>query len=289
VDDLPENYKEIYSSYREKKNQRFAKYLNTLGMRETATALLNDPGVLHEADFNPTKTWIEYMNRVVGVVIGMMIIVVAALAWRFRRTHRRVTIMALAALFVVILTGWIGSFVVSSNLTPWTITVHMFLALFLVALLVYLVHASTEASWTGAPTGYFWLIAATVLLLIQVVLGTQVREAIDEVAAVLPRSEWIENLGGNSFFVHRSFSWVVLLVHVGLIFRLPKTREAKAFSLALILLILCTILSGTAMAYAGVSPFLQPLHLLLATVSFGVQFYLILKIRAIRKYSRVTT
>src|SRR5688572_4707560 len=127
ADDLPENYKEIYSSHREKKNQRFAKYLYSLGMHETATALLNDPGVLHESDFNPTKTWIEYLNRVVGVLIGMMIIAVAVFSLRFRKIRPRITVVAFAALFVVILTGWIGSFVVSSNLTPWTITVHMFL------------------------------------------------------------------------------------------------------------------------------------------------------------------
>lgn len=288
VADLPADYKEIYSAHREKKNERFAKYLNALGMEKTATALLNDPGVLHEGDFNATKTWIEYINRIVGVIIGMMIMAVAVLAWRMRKTHRHITVLALISLFIVILTGWIGSFVVSSNLTPWTITVHMFLALFLVALLVYLVYASEDHQWTGEATGYFWLIAATVLLVIQIVLGTQVREAIDAVAPILPRTEWIENLGGNAFFIHRSFSWIVLLVHVGLILRLPKTRDTKAFSLALIVLILGTILSGTAMAYAGVPPVLQPLHLLLATITFGVQFYLILKLNAIRKYSSTT-
>jgi heme a synthase len=287
AEDLPENYKEIYSSYRDKKNQRFAKYLRALGMDETATALLNDPGVREEADFNPTKTWIEYTNRIVGVVIGMMIVAVAAIALQFRKTRRDIAWTALAALFVVIFTGWIGSFVVSSNLTPWTITVHMFLALLLVALLVYLLFASNDSPWQGEATGYYWLIAATIMLLIQVVFGTQVREAIDVVAVSFPRAEWIENLGGNAFFIHRSFSWVVLLAHVGLIFRLPKTQGAKAFSLALIVLILGTILSGTAMAYAGVPPFLQPLHLLFATVTFAVQFYLILRLRSTRKYFSV--
>src|SRR5688572_22855558 len=70
VSELPVDYKDTYAAYRDKKNKRFAKYLAGFGMKETAEKLLNDPGVLKEADFNPTKTWIEYVNRVIGVIIG---------------------------------------------------------------------------------------------------------------------------------------------------------------------------------------------------------------------------
>src|SRR5688572_13854330 len=71
VSELPENYKQIYADYRNKKNQRFAQYLNAFGMEDTAERLLNDPTVLTESDFNPTKTLIEYINRVIGVIIGL--------------------------------------------------------------------------------------------------------------------------------------------------------------------------------------------------------------------------
>jgi heme a synthase len=63
IDDLPANYKEIYANYRDKKNQKFARYLRVFGANKTADQLLHDKTVLHEADFNPTKTWIEYFNR----------------------------------------------------------------------------------------------------------------------------------------------------------------------------------------------------------------------------------
>src|SRR5690348_2995889 len=73
VSELPSDYREFYSSYREKKNIKFAKYLTALGFNEAAENLLNDKSVLEEAEFNPLKTWIEYVNRIVGVVIGFMI------------------------------------------------------------------------------------------------------------------------------------------------------------------------------------------------------------------------
>jgi cytochrome c oxidase assembly protein subunit 15 len=53
------------------------------------------------------------------------------------------------------------------------------------------------------------------------------------------------------------------------------------------MLILGTILTGTGMAYFGVPPYLQPLHLLFATTTFGAQFLLLLKLD--RKEESVVT
>jgi cytochrome c oxidase assembly protein subunit 15 len=276
VSDLPVNYKEIYADYRAKKNVRFAKYLTTLGMKETGDRLLSDPSVLHESDFNPTKTWIEYVNRIIGVVIGFLIFAVSIASIKFKKTQSRITLIAWLCFLLVAFQGWIGSFVVSTNLTPWTITVHMFLALLIVALLVYLVHESSYEKEIQSSLGFWWLLACMAVLFVQILLGTQVREAIDRVASAA-RDTWIGSLGGE-FVIHRSFSWIVLILHVGLITRLYKTEGSKAFALTLILLILGTILTGMGMAYFDVPPFLQPIHLLLATVTFGVQFSFLLKL-----------
>jgi heme a synthase len=277
VNQLPVNYKEIYADFRNRKNQRFAKVLANFGMQETASEILNNPAVLQENDFNVTKTWIEYINRIVGVVIGLMIIAVFASSLKFWKTHRRLTVIAFFTLILVVFQGWVGSFVVSTNLTPWTITVHMFLALVLVAMLIYLVHASSQNERVHSSLGFWWLIASMAMLLVQVLLGTQVREAIDSVASAVPRERWIENIL-PTFSIHRSFSWIVLLVHLGFVIQLRKVQGLHLFPLVLILLILGTILTGAGMAYFAVPSFLQPLHLLFATVTFGGQFLLLLKL-----------
>jgi cytochrome c oxidase assembly protein subunit 15 len=277
VEELPENYKDIYADYRHKKNQRFAKYLAAFGMRETADKLLNDPSILQESDFNPTKTWIEYFNRITGVIIGFLIFAVFVVSLKFWKTGRKITLVALATFLLVGFQGWIGSIVVSTNLTAWTITVHMFLALLIVALLVYLVNESSEHTEIRSSLGFWWLVACMAVLLVQILLGTQVREAIDQVASWAARSEWIAQITGP-FGIHRSFSWIVFILHVGLILKLRKTEGLKVFPLMLILLILGTILSGAGMAYFAVPPFLHPVHLLLATVTFGMQFLLLLKL-----------
>lgn len=277
VNDLPADYKQTYAAHRQKKNERFARYLTSFGMENTAISILNDPSILRENDFNPTKTWIEYVNRLVGVVIGFLIFSVFVASIRFWKTDRTLTIIALCAFVLVGFQGWIGSIVVSTNLMPWTITVHMFLALVIVALLIYLVHQSNYGREINSSLGFWWLIASMAVLLVQILLGTQVREAIDRVAAVASRDAWISTLGGE-FVIHRSFSWIVLILHVSLILKLRKTQGSKVFALTLILLILGTILTGMGMAYFGVPPFLQPVHLLLATATFGMQFLFLLKL-----------
>jgi cytochrome c oxidase assembly protein subunit 15 len=212
VSELPEDYKSYYSEYRHKKNVRYARYLSALGFEETAQRLITDEAVREETEFNATKTWIEYFNRLTGATIGILILAVAVASWRFRKTEPRLTVVAVSTLLLVGFQGWIGAVVVSSNLTPWTITLHMFLALVIIGLLVYLVSKSSEVgSFLSVPVARGLVLACLGVLIIQVLMGTEVREVIDQLAVRMDRSEWIANLGAD-FVIHRSFSWVVMIL-----------------------------------------------------------------------------
>lgn len=275
---LPDNYKETYSAFRQKKNEKFVKYLSALGFRETADKIRNDKSILTEADFNAAKTWTEYINRLVGVAIGLFIILLFVRSWSLRKAYPRIFVLSLAALVTVIFQGWLGSIVVSTNLTTWTITLHMFLALLLVGLLVYLYHISA----TEPPSAVHSLRLKAllglnmVLLLVQIFLGTSVRESIDILASRVGRAEWIEGLG-TGFLVHRSFSNVIVIASAFLVLKLRKSSSEKALSRVLIILILSTLLTGAGMGYFDVPPYLQPVHLLLASLTFGVQLLVLFR------------
>jgi cytochrome c oxidase assembly protein subunit 15 len=283
IDQLPADYKESYSALREKKNQKFIKYLKVVGMTNTANQLSSDKSILIESDFNPTKTWIEYLNRLLGVVVGFLILLLVWRSIRFRANKPTIFWISLATLVAVLFQGWFGSIVVSTNLTTWTVTVHMLVALLIVGLLAYLVVASgRNREEIAVPKGIKpILLTCSALLLTQILFGTQVREGIDKLVS-FPRTTWISSLGFE-FILHRSFSWLVIGFHFLLIWRLGKTTGLKALSSALMALILSSFLTGAAMAYFNVPAAIQPVHLLLATICFGIQLLLYFQLNSSKK------
>lgn len=292
VEQLPENYKEVYSAYRDKKNQKFARYLSTIGLEETAIKIMEDKSILQEADFNPVKTLVEYINRLIGVIIGGFIILLFVKSWKFRKTSPSLFLYSTLTLIAVIIQGWFGSIVVSTNLTTWTITIHMLVALLIVAFLIYLYHKSSQPAENGkievSTDIKILLLSSSIVLLIQIVLGTEVREAIDVIASSMAnRNLWIGRLG-LEFLVHRSFSLIVLIVNVFLVFKLMKTSYDKTLSRILLILILGAILTGAGMGYFGVLPVLQPIHLLLATITFGVQLFMVFDLNNRSKVEQLT-
>ena len=276
VSQLPSDYKEQYAAYRDKKNQKFARYLSLVGLDETATRLTQDKSILAESDFNPVKTWVEYLNRLVGVAIGMFIIALFIASWRIRSISTGLFKGSLILLILVIIQGWFGSIVVSTNLTSWTVTVHMFLALVMVALLVWMFVMSGNRSISIERGQRPWLAAMLIAMLTQVFLGTQVRATLDRLAASVERDE-LASLLGIDFIIHRSFSWVVIALQIGIFVKLRKTSQEKSLYLVPIVLILCSVLTGSAMALFSVPPPLQPVHLLLAVITFGWFFQMYLQ------------
>ncbi|MHA7130046.1 COX15/CtaA family protein [Algoriphagus namhaensis] len=291
VEQLPDNYQEIYLEKRLAKNERFVATLNKLGFSETADQIANDKSILIEEEFNATKTWIEYVNRLIGVVIGLLIILTGYKSLSVWRMDRRITIASFAALILVLFQGWIGSLVVSTNLIPWMITFHMILALLLVGLLIWIYHLASLSLGSSkirvkVPAKVQWvLVVGIVLMLVQIVLGTQVREQIDIVASSLGnmlRDEWISKTGAI-FLVHRSFSLVIMAVHVLFFiwaFRYTlRKSQINLWSQVLMALVILEIATGIGMAYFGIPAFLQPFHLLVGCMITGVQILLFLQLR----------
>jgi cytochrome c oxidase assembly protein subunit 15 len=282
VDQLPANYKEDYSILRDKKNQKFARYLRMLGMDATADQIVNDKTILSETEFNPVKTWIEYLNRLVGVAIGIFIILLFYRSIQFRKDKPVLFWFSLATLIGVIFQGWFGSIVVSTNLTTWTITAHFFLALLIVGFLVYILHKSEDQQEIKPLLTLRGLLLACIsALLVQIFLGTEVREAIDILAASMDRENWIGELG-EEFIVHRSFSWAVLILNGGFFWYTRKTIGLKTLSLALFVLILSSFATGVTLAWFNVPAAIQPVHLTLATIAFGIQLSLFFRLNSNR-------
>lgn len=244
-----------------------------------------------ETRFNATKTWIEYLNRLLGVSIGLFIFFTMLASRHFRKTDPVVTGVAVAAFLAVGFQGWLGSRVVASNLQPGMITLHMLMAQCIVAMLIYTLIRSQRnvisADGVADLPGVFnkVAIAVMVMTLIQMVMGTQVRESIDIIARTLnhgSRELWIEQID-LIFYVHRSFSSIILFTNLWLAWKLwkclPEGHVLRKFAVGLTVLLIATIMLGVTMDRLHVPAVAQPLHLWFASLIFGVQFSIYLLYR----------
>lgn len=241
--------------------------------------------------FNVVKTWTEYMNRLVGVTIGLLIFLTAFLSWKTREFDKTIFVASAAAFLMVGFQGWLGSKVVSSNLQPGMITVHMLVALAIVATLLYALAQSRRGLMEAQPVHSIdprfekWLYIVLVLTVLQVAMGTQVREMTDflrESQGEELRSSWIEAMPWF-FYVHRSFSAVVLFSNLWLarllINSLGWQHTLTRLTLAMIGIIGAAVLSGATLGHLGMPALVQPTHLLSASLLFGLQFLIWMSFR----------
>ena len=294
ISQLPPDYKEVYTAQRVAKNQKLAAKLERLGFHQVAGDIFAHPNQYIETDFNPVKTWIEYLNRLVGALIGVFVFATVLFALPYWQRDRPVFWLAFGSFLLTGVQGWLGSLVVSTNLLPVMVTVHMGLALVIVALLLYAVSRS-QRTITPTPVrpiaGLTAVLTAAVLLTFgQIVLGTQVREQIDLIAAAanyLHRADWVEQVG-TTFRVHRSFSAALLLLNLYLAYRLYTLPARRLHRLATTILVLIggEILAGVTLAYLAFPAFVQPIHLTLATLLFGAQFLALVEYHRATKLQR---
>ena len=150
------------------------------------------PPHIDPARFNFKLAWIEYVNRVVGMVVGLLILATALVAWRDHRRERRIFVPAQAALVAVAFQGWFGGQVVVHELDPRLVTVHLFVALLIVALLLYAAFASffpapAPSALPGRQRRFARMACLVIALsLVQMFLGAMVRGSIDLSAAESP-------------------------------------------------------------------------------------------------------
>ena len=164
----------------------------------------------------------------------------------------------------------------------------MLLALFIVALLIYVIARSQRQQLQKIDTRRLpeafnkVLTFAIAFTLLQVAMGTQVREGVDMIAnqhGYIDRQYWRDDFP-VVFYIHRSFSSVILFTNLWLAWKLYRStdRGGLLFQFGFILggLVAAAILAGVSLDRLGFPAIAQPIHLLLANMIFGAQFFIFL-------------
>lgn len=257
------------------------------GMWIPPTDVSQIPTRYNLSQFNVFKTWTEYVNRLIGVVIGLLITATFVLSFRYRSKEPAVLYSSAAAFVFVLIQGWLGGQVVITGLDEWLITLHMLLAMIIMMTLIYAVFkaSSDKIRVEFSAASKKWMMGALALLLlatfVQLVLGTQVREAIDVLKNMRispPRETWISRIDVIDE-IHRSFSWAVLITG-GIVFYFSRwgkrSGPLRKIGAAVFGLIVLQIITGVGLYYLGLPPVYQIVHLTGVAVLIGFEFLLLL-------------
>ncbi|MGZ3750770.1 MAG: COX15/CtaA family protein [Mucilaginibacter sp.] len=284
--DLPKDYKQKYIEGREAKNQRFAKTLDLFGFSELATRLRQDKSILIPEEFNAAKTWTEYINRLIGAISGFFLLLTAVYSFSYWKNNMGIAILSILNLILVGFQAWLGSIVVSTNLVAWIVTVHMLLALGILALSICTYHLAKiygKPKLNITPIIHIVILLTLVLSIAQIAFGTEVREKIDAVSARLSgyRDGWV-NGAGQIFLQHRDVAILVLFTNLMLYALIRRhfsrhsvQQQLMSFSFLILML---QIVTGIVLSYLSLPPIAQVLHLVFASLMFGAQFYLMLNL-----------
>lgn len=298
VSQLPLDYKEKFVATRLKKNNRFADYLETLGKHRLADSIRKDQTIRTPEVFNPAKTWTEYVNRLLGAFTGLLLLIIAIASFTYVKRAPRIVVLSILNLFLVAYQGWLGSIVVSTNLAQWIVTLHMFLAVVIIAILVYVYHYAKyidkEPSVIMAKLPWLkgFLFLTLVVTVVQIMLGTEVREQIDVVATALSyanRQSWVMK-AGEVFLQHRDLAALVLVTNI-VVYKMVIDRfngKAEPLILAkwMIGALILQIATGVTLAYISLPPAAQSLHILVAVLLFCIQYYLYLLVYRTKTYKK---
>ncbi|MFK8060572.1 MAG: heme A synthase [Polaribacter sp.] len=232
--------------------------------------------------FNKYHTWTEYINRLVSVLAGFVFLFLIYGATKFWKTDRRIPYLAFGAFFLMLFEAWLGKTVVDTNLTPEIITIHMVVGLIIIALLLWLKFiVSDKKTYNYNSLFNKLLIVSVIFSLIQIAMGTQVRQFIDEQV----KQFGFENKNYSlmdpnfKFYFHRSFTIAIVLVNFGMFYINQIKKLGYQLVNWIVFLIFLETITGILMYYAEFPLGTQAIHLLSGAILFGLQFYLWLQSR----------
>lgn len=228
------------------------------------------------AIFNPVHTWIEYINRLLTGVLGLPVLLLLVISiLNARKTGNwKVVFWAGLTLVFMLYEAWLGKLVVDGELSNGKVTLHMLGSIGIVAALMMARVKSNHANVVIENIERKWWVIGLVLVMVQVILGTQLREEVDLIIKNgWERHQWIDQVllssGKIIFYVHRTFSWILVIYLFWMANLLLKIKR-NGVAGGLMGLVVAEMLVGVFLNYFEFPAFAQPLHLVLSFALLGL-------------------
>ena len=221
-----------------------------------------------------SKAWIEMIHRYVGSILGMMIIAIVYLAWRYRAQLGNTPRLAIVALIAVCVQGAFGAWTVTHQLMPVVVTTHLLGGMLLLALMTWLAARERGYEPVSAAAGAWrpWMALGLLLLFAQIALGGWVSTNYAALACMdFPtcHGQWIPPMDVESGYslirglgmlpsgemisqdaltaihwIHRNFAFIVFIYLGTLGWKMRREPGLKAPAQMLLALLLAQLITG---------------------------------------------
>ena len=247
------------------------------------------PADFDPAMFNFTLAWIEYVNRLVGMIVGLLILATAVMAIIYFRQQKKILWPSVLAALLVAFQGWYGSVVVASGLQPETISVHMFLALCIVSLMVYVTQSTSYLNISVKQNRFplrNWMVILWVITIVQVILGTRLRSGVENLLAKFPllmENELLPLLGSINY-IHTIGGLLLAGITIVIALKIFSMQQQNSAQLRLmsgitLLLLLLQITIGSGLEIFGILQILQVFHLWIGSLFVGLILILYVELK----------
>jgi len=233
--------------------------------------------------FNAAHTWTEYVNRLCGLALGIMIVVLIVwAAVKYFHTNKKSVFYWSLLLFLLFLSeALLGWALVASNLNVWTLTAHMLPALLMAASCVVIIFLMENKDKILDSRLALFLWIALVALLVQIFMGTQVRSEVDIVSKqfnYMQREIWLQHVG-TFLQVHEIFAWIAALCCFIVVGKSFTHHALQRRAVIILILVLAEVLLGLIMTQMRMPMFAQPLHLLFSSILVVTVFSQLLRVK----------
>jgi len=246
------------------------------------------PAGIDPASFNFPLAWIEYVNRLGGVIFGFILIYQSIYVLRHFRRDNQILWTTLLATVLTGVQGWLGAYVVASDLKPIVITAHMALALVILSLVTWtLLRArrllepsealpSERTRSVRLVTILLWLFAV-----VQLSLGATIRGTLEELTITHPLVAGLDALALVGAVKHwHLFGGLILAALTVFVWQKAleidnrKSSPVRVSASAALHTVWLQILLGFFLLLFGTAAVAQLFHLMFASVFIGAVVFL---------------
>ncbi len=231
------------------------------------------------------ETMIEYTHRLIGSVVGLLVVAVAALAWFGRRSDRVAVTLSAAGVVLVVTAGVLGGVTVLTELEWWWRLVHLGVAELLAACLTVLIVACWLARPASEPgqsvvadnprLGRMMLTALGGVFLLMLSGSYMVGEGAGSSCATWPLCRGDIFPSGEPYLIHMTHRYIAALIGVHLLatsYVLWKRREqwpiVGRWAAVMGVGFVVQILLGAMLVEVGFEDLWKVVHLSMATLSW---------------------